>query len=81
MITGTIKLPDGNLGLIDISDLKSLNRPLKNGEIKRNFAHMLRYSEDKFKINQNQQAFISGYSSKQNIEVITSFLHNQLNQE
>lgn len=39
--------PDGELGLIDISDLKVYKRPLNQGLRKRNFVHMIRDDDDR----------------------------------
>ncbi|MFN3579918.1 MAG: toluene tolerance protein [Pseudomonas sp.] len=41
-----IKTPDGELGLIDISDMRCLGRPLSKWMRKRNHQHLLRYAED-----------------------------------
>ncbi|UAW99099.1 toluene tolerance protein [Halopseudomonas nanhaiensis] len=38
--------PEGRLGLIDISDMRCLNRPLPVGMRRRNYEHLMRYSED-----------------------------------
>lgn len=38
-----IKMPDGRLGLIDIADLRCLNRPLRTNLIRRNRAHFEHY--------------------------------------
>lgn len=42
-----VRTPEGRLGLIDIADMKTRRRPLNRLQRKRNFAHMLRYSEDR----------------------------------
>ncbi|PWB33045.1 toluene tolerance protein [Pseudomonas sp. SDI] len=39
--------PDGQLGLIDIADLRTYRRPLRKAQRLRNFKHMLRYQEDR----------------------------------
>lgn len=41
-----IKTPEGELGLIDISDMRCLGRPLSKWMRKRNYQHLLRYAED-----------------------------------
>ncbi|MCY1421856.1 hypothetical protein D9M71_375210 [compost metagenome] len=41
-----LKLPDGRLGLIDLSDMRISGRPLPNWKRKRNVRHMLRYQLD-----------------------------------
>lgn len=38
-----IRMPDGRLGLIDIADLRCLNRPLRSNLIRRNRAHFEHY--------------------------------------
>lgn len=38
--------PDGQLGLIDISDLRCLGKPLTSNMRKRNYRHLLRYDSD-----------------------------------
>lgn len=38
--------PDQRFGLIDISDMRCLNRPLSAGMRRRNYEHLLRYQED-----------------------------------
>ena len=40
-LANVILTPDGTLGLIDISDMKTFHRPL------RNFKHVLRYEQDR----------------------------------
>ena len=42
-----VRTPEGRLGLIDIADMKTRRRPLNRLQRKRNFAHMLRYTEDR----------------------------------
>ena len=41
-----IMTPHGELGLIDISDMRCLGRPLSKWMRKRNYQHLLRYAED-----------------------------------
>tara|TARA_R110002124_G_scaffold285001_1_gene462984 strand:+ start:1155 stop:1358 length:204 start_codon:yes stop_codon:yes gene_type:complete len=41
-----ILTPQGELGLIDISDMRCLNRPLSKRMRTRNYHHLLRYEED-----------------------------------
>jgi len=38
--------PKGELGLIDISDMRCLGKPLSNGMRNRNYQHLLRYESD-----------------------------------
>ena len=41
-----VQTPTGQLGLIDISDLRCLGKPLPNSMRKRNYQHLLRYEQD-----------------------------------
>ncbi|MFT6463581.1 MAG: hypothetical protein ACJARL_000361 [Halopseudomonas sp.] len=41
-----VKTPDGALGLIDISDMRCLGKPLSKGMRRRNYQHLLRYEDD-----------------------------------
>lgn len=41
-----VKTPDGALGLIDISDMRCLDKPLSKGMRRRNYQHLLRYEDD-----------------------------------
>lgn len=45
--------PDNQLGLIDISDMRCLGRPLSRRMRDRNYQHMLRYEEDWKQVNPN----------------------------
>ena len=63
-----ILTPDGTLGLIDISDMKTYRRPLRKSLRLRNFKHMLRYEQDRqWLIGDNNPAFINGYLSAQSL--------------
>ncbi|MCP1650612.1 lipopolysaccharide kinase InaA family protein [Pseudomonas nitroreducens] len=42
-----VQTPEGELGLIDIADMKTQRRALNRLQRKRNFAHMLRYTQDR----------------------------------
>ncbi|MGC4010291.1 MAG: lipopolysaccharide kinase InaA family protein [Pseudomonas sp.] len=42
-----VKTPEGTLGLIDLADMKKQRRALSRQQRKRNFAHMLRYTQDR----------------------------------
>jgi len=44
--------PDGQLGLIDIADLRCLNRPLPKSMRRRNYHHLLRYEKDWSKVSE-----------------------------
>ncbi|PCC97712.1 toluene tolerance protein [Halopseudomonas pelagia] len=41
-----VKTPDGALGLIDISDMRCLGKPLSKWMRRRNYQHLLRYEDD-----------------------------------
>ena len=55
--------PDGHLGLIDIADLRCQKRSLSDSKRLRNFAHLLRYKEDRqWLLGQDAgDTFIEGY--------------------
>ncbi|BCG27357.1 toluene tolerance protein [Pseudomonas tohonis] len=56
--------PDEKLGLIDIADLKSLNKALSQSMRLRNFHHLLRYHEDrKWLIPEQNTVFRNAYLS------------------
>ncbi|MDF3935459.1 phosphotransferase [Pseudomonas citronellolis] len=55
-----VQTPEGKLGLIDISDMKTQRRALSRAQRKRNFAHMLRYAEDRQWLLVNGAAAIKG---------------------
>lgn len=42
-----VMTPEGTLGLIDLADMKKQRRALSRQQRKRNFAHMLRYANDR----------------------------------
>ncbi|ORU91887.1 MAG: toluene tolerance protein [Cycloclasticus sp. symbiont of Bathymodiolus heckerae] len=56
-------LPNGDLGLIDISDMQIKRGVLGVNLRKRNFEHILRYQKDKDLIRKHFDSFISGYRS------------------
>lgn len=59
-----LKLPEGELGLIDLSDMKIENRPLASWKRRRNLQHILRYKEDSHWLLQlHRAAWIRGYSA------------------
>ena len=55
--------PEHDLGLIDIADLRCQQGPLRDGKRLRNFAHLLRYTEDRqWLLGQDAGAnFLEGY--------------------
>ncbi|WP_418647448.1 lipopolysaccharide kinase InaA family protein [Thauera butanivorans] len=56
---------DGRLGLIDIADMQAGRRPLPRFKRKRNFAHLLRYREDRaWLMADGGQAFAEGYAAQ-----------------
>ncbi|WP_330114565.1 lipopolysaccharide kinase InaA family protein [Pseudomonas sp. JS3066] len=59
-----LKLPEGELGLIDLSDMKIENRPLAPWKRRRNLQHILRYKEDSnWLLQLHRAAWIRGYST------------------
>ncbi len=52
--------PDGALGLIDISDMRCLNRPLSTGMRNRNYRHLLRYESDWALVDPGVKTFFPG---------------------
>ncbi len=58
-----LRLPEGDFGLIDLSDMKIENRPLAAWKRRRNFHHILRYEEDiAWLTGQHRQAWVRGYA-------------------
>lgn len=58
-----VMTPDGELGLIDIADLRTLRRPLRKSLCLRNFMHMRRYHGDHAWLLQKQGAlFFNSYN-------------------
>jgi len=56
-----VELEDGNLGLIDVSDMKIFNRPLTRSQRLRNFRHLFRYQEDVEQLG-GVETFLQGYN-------------------
>lgn len=71
--------PDQRLGLIDLADLKTRDRPLGSALRLRNFRHMLRDAEDReWLLGQAQGSFLNGYlaeSDQLSVEQIRRHLH------
>lgn len=60
-----LMLPDGELGLIDVSDMSFSHQPLSRWKRARNLKHVLRYTEDRnWLAVKHISALISGYSDK-----------------
>ncbi|MBV6286442.1 toluene tolerance protein [Pseudomonas aegrilactucae] len=58
--------PEGELGLIDIADLRTYSRPLHKRLRLRNFKHMLRYPQDRaWLLGSGSDAFSSAYLAHQ----------------
>lgn len=58
--------PEGQLGLIDIADLKVFSRPLRKALRLRNFKHMLRYKQDReWLLDNHGGVFIEHYAAAQ----------------
>ena len=56
-------MPDSNLGIIDIADLRLSRRPLSNAKRARNLRHISRYDTDKkWLFNDHLEAFLRGYA-------------------
>ncbi|RJG13193.1 polymerase [Pseudomonas cavernicola] len=56
-------LPEGQFGLIDLSDMKIENRPLAPWKRQRNLQHILRYEEDvRWLAGQHRTALLKGYA-------------------
>jgi tRNA A-37 threonylcarbamoyl transferase component Bud32 len=53
--------PDGDLGLIDLADMKIRNSSLSTGERSRNFYHLTRYENDINALKPQKEAFIMEY--------------------
>ncbi len=60
-----IVMPDGELGLIDISDMRCQSRPLSQRQRLRNLRHMSRYSEDVQAL--IMPAFVENYARQGNV--------------
>ncbi|WP_043308468.1 lipopolysaccharide kinase InaA family protein [Pseudomonas sp. ML96] len=59
-----LQLPSGELGLIDLSDMKVSNRPLASWKRRRNLQHILRYPEDAhWLLQQHRAAWMRGYTA------------------
>lgn len=60
--------PDGELGLIDIADLRIFRRPLRKSQRLRNFKHMLRYPQDRqWLLDAGDSSFVDGYLAAQQL--------------
>lgn len=58
--------PEGQLGLIDIADMRTYRRPLRKAQRLRNFKHMLRYKEDRgWLLGDGNRAFLDAYLAAQ----------------
>ncbi|MFZ6046095.1 phosphotransferase [Pseudomonas sp. CR3202] len=57
-------LPDGQLGLIDLSDMRISGHPLTSWKRRRNLQHMLRYEEDiRLLVGEHRAALLDGYAA------------------
>nr|WP_314876296.1 phosphotransferase [uncultured Pseudomonas sp.] len=60
--------PEGELGLIDIADLRIFRRPLRKSQRLRNFKHMLRYPLDRqWLLDAGDSSFVDGYLNAQQL--------------
>ncbi|WJM97972.1 toluene tolerance protein [Pseudomonas defluvii] len=58
--------PNGELGLIDVADMRTYRKPLSKKMRLRNFKHMLRYTEDRQWLLKHENAiFLNAYLSSQ----------------
>jgi len=70
-------LPDGNLALIDIADMRLFNRPLNALMRQRNLKHMQRYKQDRYWLFEEQRnALIEGYTVGASSKAAQSLLNN-----
>lgn len=70
-------LPDGSLGLIDLSDMKIEKHPLSPWKRKRNIQHILRYPEDTAWLTRlHRQEWIEGYAQHCDARHAASFERN-----
>ncbi|MCL6415603.1 hypothetical protein MIB92_08070 [Aestuariirhabdus sp. Z084] len=51
-----VQTPNGDLGIIDISDMKIFNGPLRDGLRIRNFAHLIKGKQDQENLDPNSEA-------------------------
>ncbi|MCJ1883592.1 lipopolysaccharide kinase InaA family protein [Pseudomonas sp. LA21] len=57
-----VETPEGTLGLIDISDMRTQARPLGKQQRQRNFRHLLRYAQDRdWLLGDDGAAFVRQY--------------------
>jgi O-antigen ligase/tRNA A-37 threonylcarbamoyl transferase component Bud32 len=60
-----LKQPNGELALIDVSDMRFSQHPLKSWKRRRNLSHMLRYKEDShWLVTLHSSALVSGYAEQ-----------------
>ncbi|MBS9761651.1 phosphotransferase [Pseudomonas mosselii] len=60
--------PEGELGLIDVADLRTSRSPLRRSQRLRNFRHMLRYREDRqWLLGDGDNAFVEAYLASQQV--------------
>jgi len=55
--------PEGELGLIDIADMRVFRRPLRKGLRLRNLHHLWRYEEDRRAISPHHKEFVSSFDA------------------
>ncbi|WP_460417197.1 phosphotransferase [Pseudomonas sp. microsymbiont 2] len=60
--------PEGELGLIDVADLRTTRSPLRRSQRLRNFRHMLRYREDRqWLLGDGDNSFVEAYLASQQV--------------
>jgi hypothetical protein len=55
--------PEGEIGLIDIADMRVFRRPLRKGLRLRNLHHLWRYEEDRRAISPHHREFVSSFDA------------------
>ncbi|WP_375740449.1 phosphotransferase [Pseudomonas boanensis] len=66
-------LPDGQFGLIDLSDMRISGHPLAAGKRRRNLQHILRYKEDvQWLAKEHRLALLEGYAQGSSAESANS---------
>lgn len=61
-----VQMPSGELGLIDVSDMKVQRRPLSFSKRVRNFPHMVRVKMEFPELYKRRYAFVRGYNKRLN---------------
>lgn len=59
-----VMTPEGELGLIDIADMRLHGKPLSRGKRLRNFRHLARYVEDRKQVAEHLDAFLDAFDGR-----------------